>query len=79
MQASIQPKTNLVNVACTCGNTFAILTTITKSKIHVELCSNCHPAYTGKRKIAAAGAIEKFDKKFQKYQGVFGNVGKDKD
>lgn len=50
-------------VTCNCGNTF--VTGSTKSDIHVEICSKCHPFYTGQQKAAQArGRIDKFNKKY---------------
>lgn len=49
-------------VACACGNTFSVGST--KEKIEVEICSNCHPFYTGNEKVIdAAGRVEKFKSK----------------
>lgn len=46
-------------VVCACGNTFSIGST--KPEIHIEICSNCHPFYTGKQKLVdTAGRVEKF-------------------
>lgn len=67
MQTQIHPKQNIVNVVCTCSNKFTISTTKNVGTMHVEMCFKCHPAYTGKRKIATAGAVEKFQKKFNAY------------
>ena len=50
-------------VTCVCGSTFE--TKSTKDKIHVEVCSKCHPFYTGQQKAAQArGRIDKFNKKY---------------
>lgn len=50
-------------VVCACGNTFQ--TRSVKPEIHVEICSNCHPFFTGKQKLMdTAGRIEKFKKKY---------------
>jgi large subunit ribosomal protein L31 len=50
-------------VACACGNTF--LTRSTKKEIRVEICSQCHPFFTGKQRLMdSAGRIEKFRKKY---------------
>jgi large subunit ribosomal protein L31 len=50
-------------VTCNCGNTFTVGST--KKEIHVEICSKCHPFYTGQQKAAKArGRIEKFNKKY---------------
>ena len=67
MQTQIHPQQNLVNVVCTCGNKFTVSTTKNIETMHIEMCFKCHSAYTGKRKIASAGAIEKFQKKFDAY------------
>ncbi|MBI4050145.1 MAG: 50S ribosomal protein L31 [Candidatus Doudnabacteria bacterium] len=49
-------------VICVCGNTFE--TGSTKQELHVEICSNCHPFYTGKQKLVdTAGRVEKFQKR----------------
>lgn len=63
MNQEIQPKYEEVQVTCNCGNTFT--TRSTKESIHVEVCSQCHPFYTGKQRSAAAkGRIDKFNKKY---------------
>jgi large subunit ribosomal protein L31 len=67
VQTELHPTHNKINVICTCGNKFNITTTHNVKEMHVELCFKCHSAYTGKRKIAQAGAIEKFQKKFGAY------------
>ena len=57
------PEYYEATVTCNCGNTFK--TGSTKEDIHVEICSKCHPFYTGQQKAAAArGRIEKFNKKY---------------
>ena len=51
-------------VKCACGNTFE--TKSTKSELHVEICSKCHPFFTGKQKfVDAGGRVDKFKKKLQ--------------
>ena len=66
MKAKIHPIYNEVNVACACGNTFRTRSTH-KGDIHVEICSNCHPFFTGKQKlIDTAGRVERFTKKYEK-------------
>lgn len=60
MKNSIHPKfyTNTV-VSCACGNTFTTGSTV--QEIHTEICSNCHPFYTGKQKLVdTAGTVDKF-------------------
>lgn len=52
-------------ISCACGNSFS--TGSTKQEIHVEICSNCHPFYTGKQKLVdIAGRVEKFKKRIAK-------------
>ncbi|MFC5467341.1 50S ribosomal protein L31 [Cohnella suwonensis] len=63
MKPSIHPKYNIVTATCVCGNTFE--TGSIKSTVKVEICSNCHPFYTGKQKlIDAGGRVDKFKKKY---------------
>lgn len=65
MKANIHPEYNVTNVVCACGNKFQ--TRSTAKEIKVEICSNCHPFFTGKQKlIDTAGRIEKFQKKYAK-------------
>ena len=60
MKAEIHPKYHdKAKVICACGNIFTVGSTV--PEIHVELCSNCHPFYTGKQKLVdTAGRVEKF-------------------
>ena len=63
MKAKIHPKYEVVEARCACGNTFK--TRSTKHELHLEICSACHPFFTGQQKfIDAAGRVEKFTKKF---------------
>ena len=63
-------------VVCACGNTFTVGST--KPELHVEICSNCHPFYTGKQKLVdTAGRVEKFQKRLQTSKtAVVKHVGK---
>lgn len=64
MKAGIHPEYNTVNVVCQCGSTFE--TRSTKNNIRVEICSACHPFYTGKQKIVdTEGRVEKFLQKYK--------------
>lgn len=64
MKAQIHPKYFEANVACSCGNTFTVGSTV--ERIHVELCNKCHPFYTGQQKfVDTASRIEKFQKKME--------------
>jgi len=63
MKKDIHPKYQSVVVRCGCGNTFQ--TSSTAKEIHAEICSACHPFYTGKQKfVDTAGRIERFQKKY---------------
>ncbi len=65
MKANIHPKYEAATVSCACGNKFA--TRSTRAEIEVEICSACHPFFTGKQKLVdMAGRIEKFNKKYAK-------------
>ncbi len=64
MKAKIHPKYSEIQVTCSCGNTFTTRSTITKP-LQVEVCSACHPFYTGKQKIVdTAGRVEKFRQRY---------------
>jgi large subunit ribosomal protein L31 len=68
MKADIHPNYQTVTVRCACGNTWQ--TRSTSKDIHVEICSQCHPYYTGKQKLMdTAGRIERFR---QRYAGSDG-------
>lgn len=63
MKDNIHPQYTEATVTCGCGNKF--VTRSTKKNIMVEICSNCHPFFTGKMKfVDTAGRVEKFQKKF---------------
>ena len=63
MKEKIHPKYNLTKISCACGN--VIETRSTVKDIKVEICSACHPFFTGKQKLVdTAGRIERFRKKY---------------
>ena len=65
MRPDIHPEYNEVNVTCSCGNTFATRSTYSKDSLSIEVCSMCHPFYTGKQKVMdTGGQIDKFNKRF---------------
>ena len=65
MQAGTHPEYKEVKVNCACGEIFT--TRSTRSDIHLDICSKCHPFFTGKQKIVdAEGRVEKFKKKYAK-------------
>ncbi len=65
MKPGIHPKYNTITVKCACGTTFESRST--NKEISVEICSNCHPFFTGKQKlIDTAGRVERFRQKYKK-------------
>jgi len=63
VKQNIHPEYKLVTVTCACGETFQ--TRSTKKEIHLEICSACHPFFTGKQKfVDSAGRVERFQKKY---------------
>jgi large subunit ribosomal protein L31 len=64
MKASIHPEYKAITITCSCGNTFETRSTVGHD-LHVEVCSSCHPFYTGKQKMVdTAGRVDKFRKKY---------------
>jgi large subunit ribosomal protein L31 len=64
MKEKIHPEYKEIKVICSCGNTFTTRSTLGR-ELHVEVCSSCHPFYTGKQKIVdTAGRVEKFRQKY---------------
>jgi large subunit ribosomal protein L31 len=65
MKPKIHPKYVRAHVRCTCGNEF--MTRATSEELHVEVCSNCHPFYTGKQKLVdTGGRVERFQRRVAK-------------
>jgi len=66
MKAGIHPEYKEINVACSCGNTFVTRSAMARD-LNVEVCSACHPFYTGKQKILdTAGRVERFRQRYAK-------------
>jgi large subunit ribosomal protein L31 len=66
MKAGIHPAYNEVKVSCACGHTFLTRSTH-KGDIRVEICSSCHPFFTGRQKLVdTAGRVDKFERKYAK-------------
>jgi len=65
MKAKIHPKYESARVHCTCGNEFT--TRSTREELRVEVCSNCHPFYTGRQKLVdTGGRVERFQRRVAK-------------
>ena len=67
MKAEIHPEYVVTTVTCSCGNSFQTRSTAKTGQIHADVCSECHPFYTGKQKILdTGGRVAKFEKRFGK-------------
>jgi len=67
MKAGIHPVYHTVKVVCVCGNAFDTRSTYGQDEMHVEICSSCHPFYTGKQKLMdKAGRVERFRRRYEK-------------
>ena len=65
MKPDIHPEYKMIRVHCACGNEF--VTRSTANEIRVEICSNCHPFFTGKQKIVdTAGKVDRFRRRYEK-------------
>ena len=67
MQADIHPAYHDVKVTCSCDNVFTTRSTLSKDELLIDVCSSCHPFYTGKQKVLdTAGRIDKFRRKYSR-------------
>ncbi|MGH3351628.1 MAG: 50S ribosomal protein L31 [Nocardioides sp.] len=67
MKPEIHPTYAETQVTCTCGNSFATRSTVNGGSIRADVCSNCHPFYTGKQKILdTGGRVARFEARFGK-------------
>jgi large subunit ribosomal protein L31 len=66
MKKELHPAYNDVTVVCSCGNTFVTRSTLGKKDLRLDICSGCHPYYTGKQKLVdTAGRVDRFKQKYQ--------------
>ncbi len=71
MKKDIHPAYGQTQVSCTCGNTFTTRSTASSGTIRAEVCSACHPFYTGKQKILdTGGRVARFEQRYAKAQGA---------
>jgi large subunit ribosomal protein L31 len=69
MKDNFHPGYHVITVSCACGNTFQTRSTTAGDSMKVEICSNCHPFFTGQQKLVdTAGRVDKFLKKYKKAQ-----------
>ncbi|WP_037572805.1 50S ribosomal protein L31 [Phaeacidiphilus oryzae] len=67
MKRDIHPEYVVTKVTCTCGNEFTTRSTETSGEIRADICSNCHPFYTGKQKIMdTGGRVARFEARYGK-------------
>lgn len=67
MKKDIHPDYVVTEVTCTCGNTFTTRSTATSGVLHADICSACHPFYTGKQKILdTGGRVARFERRYAK-------------
>lgn len=77
MKSDIHPNYEVTNVTCSCGNTFTTRST-KPGDMHIELCNECHPFFTGKQKLVdSGGRVERFQKRYGK--STFTKAGDDSD
>ena len=69
MKNAIHPDYHELTVVCACGSTFRTRSTYKSEVMHLEICSKCHPFYTGKQRIMdSAGRVERFQRKYEGYR-----------
>ena len=74
MKDKIHPEYKETTIVCVCGET--IKTRSTKSTIHVDICSKCHPFFTGKQRLVdSTGRVDRFKKRYEKFQAKSGAKG----
>jgi large subunit ribosomal protein L31 len=67
MKQGIHPRYHDITVVCACGETFTTRSTLKSNELHVEICSSCHPFFTGKQKLVdTAGRVDRFNKRYAK-------------
>ena len=67
MKNEIHPQYTATQVICNCGNEFSTRSTLNDEQLRIEICSKCHPFYTGQQKIVdTAGRVDRFRKKYAK-------------
>jgi large subunit ribosomal protein L31 len=69
MKTWIHPESKMIKITCSCGQEFDIDSTL-KWDLKVEICSNCHPYYTGEQRILKTGAVDKFYARMKKTEKI---------
>jgi large subunit ribosomal protein L31 len=69
MQKKIHPEYKTIKVVCSCGNTWETRSTLTKEKMNLDVCSKCHPFFTGQSRVMdTAGRVEKFKNRYKGFK-----------
>ncbi len=76
MKKDIHPQSNKLTVICSCGATFDTVSTLKEKETRVEICSKCHPFYTGEQRILKTGAVDKFYARQKKMEELQKNMKK---
>lgn len=80
MKAGIHPQYRETTVRCSCGNSFVTRSTNSSPEMHVELCSECHPFYTGKQKLVdTGGRVERFQRRYARQQAEQAAAAKERE
>lgn len=66
MQTDIHPKYHEVTFHCGCGHQFKVCSTTQQDEVHLDICSHCHPFFTGHKKTVETGQIERFRQRYAK-------------
>lgn len=65
MKEGLHPTYDEIKVVCSCGNEFNTRSTMSKNELHVEVCSACHPFFTGKQKVIdTGGRVDRFKRRY---------------
>ncbi len=70
MKDKIHPQGKKINAICTCWAIFEVVSTVKAPEIRVEVCSKCHPHYTGEQKVQKTWAVDKFYERMKKSQAM---------
>ena len=79
MKKDIHPKYNTLKITCSCGNSFVTGSTLDTDEINIEICSKCHPFYTGEQKIVDTDSlVKKYTERVEKAKGLSYKYKKEK-
>ena len=71
MKKNCHPRYEQVKVTCSCGNTLVVGSVLEEDTLHLDICSKCHPFYTGKQKLVdTSGRVERFRRRFGERSGT---------